>query len=186
MDLRSMATAVEAYRIDFNYYPIDSVRNILTGGAGQSTAESFFPPVLSTPIAFVTSANIQDPFVASGIPIPTSDLIYRTLFYQNCETSIAAANGMTDPYMIFYQTLSTGAIATAKVNQGWGVQPAGTPAGSTWLVVYGSWKMGSVGPDRDYSGGSGGLYDPTNGTISAGDIYRTQLRPEGGRQNFGF
>jgi prepilin-type N-terminal cleavage/methylation domain-containing protein len=185
-DLRSLATAVEAYRIDWNSYPIDDVRPILTGAGTLNTAESFFPPVLSTPISYMTSARIQDPFVAQGIPIPTDDLTYRTLFYQNCDTSIKATMGDTSAYEIWYQTLSTGAIATAKAGQGWGVTPAGVPAGGTWLLVYGTWKMGSVGPDRDYSGGSGGVYDATNGTISLGDIYRTQLRPEGGRQFFGF
>jgi hypothetical protein len=163
------------------------VRNILGTPPGVTTAESFFPPSLSTPVAYVTTAQIPDPFVSGGIPIPTNDQIYRTLFYQNVVTSINAATGMgsgTTPYR--NQLLSESQIAAAKSLQGWGVQPAGTPSGSTWLTVYGFWKMGSLGPDRDYSGGSAGLYDPTNGTVSQGDIYRTQLRPEGGRQNYGF
>ena len=38
--------------------------------------------------------------------------------------------------------------------------------------------MGSLGPTADYSGGQN-IYDPTNGTVSAGDIYRTQKSVEG-------
>ena len=55
---------------------------------------------------------------------------------------------------------------------------------------YGAWVLRSAGPDTYYQNdldhqgdyGSGGWnrasYDPTNGTISAGDIYRSQMRPD--------
>lgn len=43
---------------------------------------------------------------------------------------------------------------------------------------YGEWKIGSLGPNADYDGGQN-IYDPTNGTVSSGDIYRTQKRVEG-------
>jgi len=173
-DLRTMATAVESYHIDWNTYPIDDVRPILTGPNALSTAESFFPVTLSTPVAYITTSRPIDPFVSKGIPLPTGDEIYRTLFYQNVRTSIdiAGPENITAPYND--QLLSTGQIRSAKQGQGWATGP--------WDEYYGLWKMGSVGPDRDYNGGLG-IYDPTNGTLSLGDIYRTQLRPEGGRQD---
>lgn len=183
-DLRSMATAVEAYRIDWNYYPIDSVRTILGMAPGPTTSESYFPPSLSTPVAYVTSAQPVDPFVSSGLPVPTNDQIYRTLFYQNCESSVGLFTAMNQqPYTIHYQTLSAPTIQSQKDLQGWDLAPPPGYTSGTWIQIYGSWKMGSIGPDRNYSGGSGGPYDPTNGTASAGDVYRTQLRPEGGRPN---
>ncbi len=49
---------------------------------------------------------------------------------------------------------------------------------TTFFPAYGFWKTGSLGPDCDYDGGFN-IYDPTNGVISAGDIYRTQKRPLG-------
>jgi hypothetical protein len=55
------------------------------------------------------------------------------------------------------------------------------PAGY-FKTAFGSYKSGSVGPDKSYGGGRP-VYDPTNGSISAGDIYRTQNRTEGGGDN---
>jgi type II secretion system protein G len=45
----------------------------------------------------------------------------------------------------------------------------------TYLIAYGEWRMCSIGPDGDYWNGpyatSGCPYDPTNGTISYGNIW---------------
>lgn len=49
---------------------------------------------------------------------------------------------------------------------------------SLYYPAYGEWKIGSLGPNADYDGGQN-IYDPTNGTVSFGDIYRTQKRVEG-------
>jgi len=48
---------------------------------------------------------------------------------------------------------------------------------------YGEWRMCSYGPDRTYSQRSIGngpdrMYDPTNGTVSNGNIWRSQRFPE--------
>ncbi len=46
------------------------------------------------------------------------------------------------------------------------------------LDFYGKWRLGSVGPDQVYSHGfptsSQIAYDPTNGTVSLGNIWRSQ------------
>jgi prepilin-type N-terminal cleavage/methylation domain-containing protein len=47
-----------------------------------------------------------------------------------------------------------------------------------YYPAYGEWKLGSLGPNADYDGGLN-IYDPTNGTVSSGDIYRTQKKAEG-------
>jgi prepilin-type N-terminal cleavage/methylation domain-containing protein len=48
---------------------------------------------------------------------------------------------------------------------------------------YGGWRLGSIGPDKTFFHGfknSGQLvYDPTNGTVSLGNIWRSQKLPEG-------
>ena len=48
---------------------------------------------------------------------------------------------------------------------------------------YGHWRLFSIGPNRTYDGFGYAdrhwLYDPTNGTISSGQIVRTQYDPEG-------
>lgn len=54
---------------------------------------------------------------------------------------------------------------------------------------YGPWRLGSVGPDRQYSHGfpysSQLVYDPSNGTVSLGNIWRTQRLPEGNQPPVG-
>ncbi len=45
------------------------------------------------------------------------------------------------------------------------------------MSKYGSWKLSSAGPDRTASAGfitDDLVYDPSNGTISTGDIVRSQ------------
>jgi len=54
--------------------------------------------------------------------------------------------------------------------------------GTFWpaaVIFYGGWRLGSVGPDRMYShpniiNSAQLVYDPTNGTVSLGNIWRSQ------------
>jgi len=43
---------------------------------------------------------------------------------------------------------------------------------------YGEWRMCSYGPDRRYYPTQDRMYDPTNGTVSHGNIWRSQMHPE--------
>jgi type II secretion system protein G len=45
------------------------------------------------------------------------------------------------------------------------------------LIRYGDWRLASYGPSRIYLPWM--PYDPTNGTVSAGNVLRTQRSPEG-------
>ena len=47
----------------------------------------------------------------------------------------------------------------------------------TDLLRYGDWRFVSLGPKKEYMPWT--PYDPTNGTISNGNIIRTQLSPDG-------
>jgi hypothetical protein len=51
------------------------------------------------------------------------------------------------------------------------------------LAAYGYWRLWGRGPDADDGKDWGILYDPTNGTISDGDIYRSQISPTGEPQD---
>lgn len=177
-DLRSLATAVEAYAVDNNKYPADYVMPTLAIPADpRVSADSYFPPVLSTPVAYITSAQIPDAFVSKSLlQISSPNPIYYTYFYQCVRTSTAASVGQIVPeYQAQVPPMGAAAIGI-KQNYGWGTTPA---AAGFWLTLYGGWKMGSLGPDREYSGASVGAYDATNGTVSTGDIWRTQVNPEG-------
>lgn len=49
------------------------------------------------------------------------------------------------------------------------------PSKDSWIVQYGGFRIGSVGPDQSFgAGGAQVNYDPTNGTISNGNIWRCQ------------
>jgi prepilin-type N-terminal cleavage/methylation domain-containing protein len=162
-DLRTYATAMEAYYVDNNRYPPDSDNSLLDEiaqrGSSASNLQTGFM-YLTTPVAFLTSLP-TDPFQSQTDP-----------------------NGRSGA--IFFE-LGSGSD-NAGWSHGWGNQSDdGAP-------VVQSWMISGVGPDKDdqtvnndaWPGRAGGIsvalntYDPTNGTISQGDIYRA-----GGQLNTG-
>lgn len=169
-DVRTVVTALEAYAVDNNKYPIprfaqfvnlgsrDSAAQFIPGGAHAVSAGQTVYGGLTSPIAYITSSNLKDPFA-----IGTYDDLHSDLFYQNID--------------YWY---SPGALYAEAANPQYpSTLFAIDASGSIYRRAYGSYKTGSLGPDRDYSGGAN-IYDPTNGTVSSGDVYRTQTRPEGG------
>lgn len=159
-DMRSHATALEAYRVDNNRYPFpdDIQGGILRASDARTFFETKMPVRLTTPIAYITSL--------------TSD-VYRNL-RENEETYLPYH--YTDRFYAETFSLEAGtqefdALVLAmlgRVNRG------------------AQWYMLSHGPDSDHDagpsgGGTPGLpghitgdgvvpYDPTNGTISNGDL----------------
>lgn len=141
-DMRSLATALEAYYVDFNRYPWPFPK-------GSPTATNV-PNELSTPIAYVTSASEKvffDPF----------SIRLRGMYggRYNRYGYITANYGTS---LTYYNLL--------------------LPA---YKTAIGMWRLDSFGPD-ERSGPPGGpsnypnevSYDPSNGTVSRGDIYRSQ------------
>jgi prepilin-type N-terminal cleavage/methylation domain-containing protein len=132
-DVRSLATALEAYHTDYNNYPPTPVASL----SDRYQRLAF----LTTPVAFMT-----------GLPLEVFTL----------------KNGHEEPY----------AFWNANLNDAMKYSP---------IYYYlpdekgrrGRWVLFSRGPDRDYEAapeeGGGGLlmyYDPTNGSVSNGDIMR--------------
>ncbi|HPB31725.1 MAG TPA: prepilin-type N-terminal cleavage/methylation domain-containing protein [Candidatus Sumerlaeota bacterium] len=145
-DMRSIATALEAYFVDANHYPWPYPKGSLSA--------SNVPNELSTPVAFISSsAGIQDPF---SIQIGRRNAQYKRYGY------------ITDER-----------LGSAYLS-GW------TALLPDYKIACGKWRLDSFGPD-ERSGPKGGAsnwpnevtYDPTNGTISRGDIYRSQRDAEG-------
>lgn len=175
-DVRTIATALEAYTVDYNKYPADHCLQRIVVSGDAITADGYVPDKLSTPVAYITTARLVDPFVQSGLTaLETQPPIYRqfytSLFYQNVSTSIRTAFGPAHSEYLNQQPPALGSPQAIKSAGGW--------ASTTWQNIYGAYKIGSLGPDRNYNGGAN-IYDPTNGTVSLGDIYRTQTRTEGG------
>lgn len=168
-DARSVVTALESYAVDNNKYPIPRCVDYQSVGSKTSAAQ-FVPGGahpdslgglaggLTSPISYISNSKLKDPFAVGQFDDDRSDLFYQNIDY-------------------WY---STGVL---KAESGNPVYPATLysidPNGTIYRTAYGSYKVGSVGPDRDYTGGRN-IYDATNGTISVGDIYRSQARTEGG------
>jgi len=155
-DMRSMATGIESYSVDYNQYPVEE---IATGDMGWYR----FPHSLTTPIAFLTQ-SFKDPFRITCDPsdqytpasLPDKD---RTFMY----IRIIAKDTVDSRFTGF---------------QGGSDLPS--DAGAPRLTWFGRWAISSFGPDRiagtKFVNGAfyGYTYDPTNGTISPGDILRRQ------------
>ncbi len=168
-NMRTMVTAIEMYTVDHNKIPLGTQNG---PGAGGTTGAfgprpggtwsvieqwKMYPGFqdyaggLTTPIAYVTSAG-------------TMEDIFRF------------PHGFVEPLARQMMYL-----------------PSNWYSGNTQRLQenrYGAWTIRSAGPDTydqnhmdqlgDYGAGGWNLasYDPTNGTISAGDIYRSQKRPD--------
>jgi prepilin-type N-terminal cleavage/methylation domain-containing protein len=163
-DLRTVASGLEAYAVDNDDYPPnDGYYNVL-------------PVEITTPIAYITNSELVDPFTAQEL-----HPIYGELARFYTYTKVVSWDEMLD--------LALG----GKLPPVEGVDAAGFNEGA--LERYGPWRLVSNGPDRTYSfpgtvvgpfnpnpivlWGADIPYDPTNGTVSLGNILRTQTSSEG-------
>jgi general secretion pathway protein G len=166
-DMRTIATALESYRVDWPEYPpsrggdreTDPVHAL--NGYGDRCTWGFrtISLRLSTPVAYLTWASPPDPFKrgisdATGDPYDSGNPVDLALCYHNI-WEFAFVDMLPDFY-----------------------------ADDVYLD-YGHWRLFSIGPDGRYNvfGASdfNWYYDPTNGTRSSGFIVRTQLDAEGDR-----
>lgn len=157
-DMRSIATAVESYRVDHNNYPYVThyFPEPYAVPAGHYMGDQDRAFGLTSPVAYLTSIP-QDPF-----------------------------GGARDPNDVYAQFAGDDYYWSTKAwfdlhNFPWRVEPAGEGGPTT------QWVLQSKGPDRAWGtppslGGVGAWeldqpykyhYDPTNGTISLGNIVRS-------------
>ena len=171
-DLRTIATGLESYAVDYNRYPPnDGAYNVVS-------------IQLSTPIAYISESYLVDPFCEFertyqwNAPSPELARYYTynevLRFESLVDLALWVGAGNPDPYEA-------------------GADCPGRNEGAT--ERYGKWRMSSNGPDRKYSKGdrvAGPFnphplvllgcdvpYDPTNGTVSDGNILRTQRSSDG-------
>ena len=166
-DMRSLATALEAYRVDYNGYPLTRDSN------WRAEINEF--PSLSTPIAYITTLDILDPFVQS----PRRTLLPGQDFWSR-------------PFVVFVNREWYGTVGDAPGFSSTRNGP-GKYSDFPWLLhAFGPDRIRGPNPDgsnglmANYgksTGCIGGLplddvryttmdYDPTNGTVSGGDIIR--------------
>jgi prepilin-type N-terminal cleavage/methylation domain-containing protein len=141
-DMRSTATAIEAYAVDFSTYPI--YRNALDFEEGGEW-HRFVPVVLTTPVAYLQSL-FNDVFPA----------LYRHAHHGHDDRSHIS------PFHPFH-------YLNDQMEDEPVVEPRHLHAtGRNRSVI---WMLMSHGPDLD-GDDAAVLYDPTNGTISDGDLAR--------------
>lgn len=149
-DLRAIATAIETYRVDHNAYPT-MIEPGFGGGvaplAGSDLKWWYVPNALSTPIAYVATADLQCPFggdIARKGDFP--DNIWRRYSHEN----VIELEEKAGKYPVLAGKYGPGQHAHEQL---------------------GAWRALCIGPDRAWNPMI--AYDPTNGTISAGNIMRT-------------
>ncbi|MDX1973692.1 MAG: prepilin-type N-terminal cleavage/methylation domain-containing protein [Candidatus Sumerlaeia bacterium] len=174
-DLRTVTTALESYYVDNNKYPPTPFSN------GDTLVLRVIPTRLSTPIAYITSAGITDPFLGPNVgdfQIPSVNTPGLIITYSGFGTEPEGY----DP----------NAGQRYYYNHNGDIEPRRSAGVVTALQaaqpIEGLWAMASFGPNRTRDFAPSGLpgnpsvlvpYDPTNGSVSGGDIVRTQKQPEG-------
>ena len=151
-DMRSLATALEAYITDYNNYPIGRMGK--EGMARHGNDEAFYNLVdLTTPVAYITSVTCKDPFM------PHETTQQGSFTYFSYAGLWGSTPGLVQPFI---------------------QQAYGWPGPKIWaLCSYGPscvWQAAEWFPidlklNRPAEGYAR-LYDPTNGTKSLGSIAR--------------
>ncbi len=156
-DFRTLATAIESYAVDNNNYPFQPTwpQGELDDGRGLSR--------LSTPISYITDPMIRDPFKSTG-DRSTNNILNRTQYiYGQMVQANRAKFERPDAF---------------DLANGFDLKNGGYPGPLQWFLI-------SYGPDRALQFDDDpvlvqqGLpnniyypYDPTNGTLSLGDLFR--------------
>lgn len=147
-DLRVIATGLEAYTVDHNQPPFDGLPG--EDHVGWVNAQA----LMTTPIAYLSTVQ--------------ADL------FQDRRLPDATRAGNT-------HFITPGTHAFDYGTARWHNVAGNASARADWMRNIGqsAWKLVSCGPDRSFDNdgsyyGFRELYDPTNGTVSNGDLVRSQ------------
>ncbi len=150
-DMTALAMALESYRIDNLHYPND----VEDGWPWYPTIQ------LTTPVPYVSAELFFDPF-RSERQVTTYFRYFFQYRYLNYEANLENWGGLGPSWIGWRPSVSEDACLAG-------------------IAKYGEWKLLSVGPDglvnlyELYSVFSNHMpYDPTNGTVSEGDIVLSQ------------
>jgi len=179
-DMRTMATAMESYFVDSNAYPNSHSFGVAVDPTPinpGSLGGFHILERLSTPVAYLSSVLIADPFQIRGRT--TASTAQGQLAQANNPTPILGSDPVIRMNSYIYQSFNSQQRYTLPPD-GFS-NPSQDKRSRTWLLH-------SAGPDAIYQNLGGVLandriaqlqhtiglmYDPTNGTISFGSIYRS-------------
>ncbi len=153
-DTRSIATAIESYCVDANAYP-----------PGYKTANRFGLDVLTTPIAYMSSGIHLDPFKPPGFPADKSSLTYEPMNVENMTIEKGGGAYSIDP-ATEKGSRARGTwwwVASRGTNHTFGFKPSEPEYNLQERIFYSDVEPGKFAAT---------IYDPSNGTISNGNIYR--------------
>ena len=164
-DMRTIATALEAYRLDHNQYPTDGPPPNRTI-PGDTNVNLTLGLELTTPISYISTLEIaRDIFRSQRPDLKNNPALQGRIFF------------IYTNYPLRWSYAQSGTPGMPTITQ------ASYNAG---IRDYGDWRLVSAGPDefvywngdntdrRDFNNFAVMLYDPTNGTVSIGDVYRSQ------------
>ncbi|MEN6627317.1 MAG: prepilin-type N-terminal cleavage/methylation domain-containing protein [Candidatus Sumerlaeia bacterium] len=164
-DLRSIALAMESYRVDNNTYP--APRKHVTWLQPTQTGDPTDVRLLSTPVSYLTTFPSDIFRIIAGSPSAQ----YR--MYALGYTPRSAAPGYNRSYDVYPRTSW----------MAWGLGPdmltnTGGYFTEPYVIANEAKDNPAIGVDKNNvaigssTAAYGMRYDPTNGTVSYGDIYR--------------
>jgi len=167
-DFRTMGVGIEAYAVDHNVYPSCLADNYMLG---KEYVQPFTRRVISltTPVAYLTQVPQNSPF---AVPNQAHTMGHMQYEYFD-RTGVQVARGGDIPLLVGDFFLCAGLQV---------VDPSTyTPGDAPWGSVP-PWVLSDFGPDGYESWevaptmgwpGAYVFYDPTNGTISLGEIMKS-------------
>jgi len=148
-DMRTIATALESYQTDFNKYPPDAFYYLF---GGKPITRPLLR-VVTTPVAYLTRLP-EEPFFDKYYAYDQSLPDFRDYRYW--------AQATKKTYLV---DLASSHPLAKDIGKEWLLYSFGPNLTNDW----GSWAL--FGDEQLRSQG-GDYYDPTNGTVSFGDIIR--------------
>jgi hypothetical protein len=160
--MRSLTTAIEAYNVDQNCYPLLSsgpVTEANSYGAATPWLTRLIP--LTTPVAYITTIPI-DPFThdidGNGDAVDSKNPLYTCYVY---------SRGDMDVNPTYVNSITN--IIEGQDPGRW-IDLSSGPCNNVASCSY--WSVGTIeSMELDTSRQYMGRYDPSNGTVSAGNLY---------------
>jgi len=173
-DIRTVAVAVESYYVDFNKPAPQSAGwantpfMAIPSDNGGSNGTGTLTPAITTPVAYLTTFLFKDVFVSNQSSVPIDERLFTYQAYQWKWPERITSSGPNPRADNIAETANE------------------TYTGAEWRETYGAYKIMSIGPDKNFynnpertTGRHVAIpYDPTNGTVSPGNITRSQKETE--------
>jgi len=158
-DMRTIATGLESYAVDHRKYPFD------WDSRGWPW---YLTDVMTTPIAYLTTGSLLEDAFREGGGASAAVQSGRRFRYVNYPANLGPNPWKPSPFPGPFYTRWSSQQGVSE-----------TVVGNA-MANFGQWKLSSAGPIKQANVAFFGTdlpYDPSNGTVSEGDIIRSQRKP---------